>query len=949
MMDRGDTGLEFQRILVTEDESLDSHNNIITQLQLEDRLPEGRQTCDRLLEDLGLQPAQEDQGDRTCKQFVFQGQCLVLGDSGVGKTSLVKSLTGKPFDLEQPKTQGVEFSVVDQKWQNLDLKDLVFGNVSRFFKEILVQLTILGKAGNVIVQESTFLSNNTQGTYNFMFLLFIFSVLCSQIGHPSERPPIHQICLGWLVIALVVMTIRCVFHWERFRLIVFTHGFVVNYRGLIMGGFLSVMSKSYISGMPAISYSNFSQVSIIHAFLFITTVAPLVTEVFYLCTESRSFRIERKCRYPGLLIFRNQRPVEIILIGRFVYSVIIGFSFFTVLMKFNLNKTNELTGVTKLVVIYCHVLLILQSVPRIVKSLGWHQKAGFIVAIFCFYCVGVLLPLDVQFVITFLIFYCDTVYIEYFCLTSALANIGNDRDGSTVVTAVCIEKAVINQRNLRNALNQKFSSLKLKILDFAGDKEYQAYHHMFLRSQAIYVIVFNMAELVENRFRDINTRIKTLHQWFESVCSHVPPQTPIFLVGTHRGDMNKICMESINSHLRRNLWDLYCDEIIENDVEKLIYFPVENSLGQNDAGVLTLQKKLMNVAEEYKGTMGCGIPLSWIQIQDAIIHLREKKEAKFCVTLEEFPTAFGNFICTNWSEETLKYFHEKGLVIYLDKDEDLSKWVLLKPEILVDIIIQLVTPPQQMTQERGYRHDWKLLHDEGMLTKSLLKRIISTVQEHEEAMTAFLEEYDLICPLSNKKVKKCSLSDDEEHQPTHFVPSLLPMSEDGSKPVWHDDTTDKTFYVFFKRFLPEPLFHRLLSRAHKNSMLEYPNGQPVLYRDAGMFWMNPLREYTGNQPYRLKLLKEEGMIEVTFSSSDEDGMKPSDVLTQVFSMVSGIHKRDFPFVKFHCGPACLSPQCPGNRRHVYDIMPGRQRDKLASLDCINHSFKNELKEWLPQS
>ncbi len=91
-------------------------------------------------------------------------------------------------------------------------------------------------------------------------------------------------------------------------------------------------------------------------------------------------------------------------------------------------------------------------------------------------------------------------------------------------------------------------------------------------------------------------------------------------------------------------------------------------------------------------------------------------------------------------------------------------------------------------------------------------------------------------------------------------------------------------------------------------------------------------------------------------------MKPSDVLTQVFSMVSGIHKRDFPFVKFHCGPACLSPQCPGyqgyclphpvgqgNRRHVYDIMPGRQRDKLASLDCINHSFKNELKEWLPQS
>ena len=91
-------------------------------------------------------------------------------------------------------------------------------------------------------------------------------------------------------------------------------------------------------------------------------------------------------------------------------------------------------------------------------------------------------------------------------------------------------------------------------------------------------------------------------------------------------------------------------------------------------------------------------------------------------------------------------------------------------------------------------------------------------------------------------------------------------------------------------------------------------------------------------------------------------MKPSDVLTQVFLMVNGIHKRDFPFVKFHCGPACISPECPGyqdyymshpvvqgNSRHIYDIMPGRLGDKMASLDCINYSFEDELREWVPPS
>jgi len=93
-------------------------------------------------------------------------------------------------------------------------------------------------------------------------------------------------------------------------------------------------------------------------------------------------------------------------------------------------------------------------------------------------------------------------------------------------------------------------------------------------------------------------------------------------------------------------------------------------------------------------------------------------------------------------------------------------------------------------------------------------------------------------------------------------------------------------------------------------------------------------------------------------------MKPADVLCQVFSMVDGICKRDFPYVKFHCGPACPSAMCPGQqddylmslpagqvdqgtRTHVYNVMPGRQGDRVACLYCRNHSFQEELDEWIP--
>ena len=768
---------------------------------------------------------------------------MIVGESGAGKTSLVKSLTGKPFDLEEPKTKGIDRSLVNETWQNLKLKDLISEKLRQFFTTVFVQLYVFGKAGNVIVQESTDLPSNVPKQVFLVFVLLVFGFLYCLFGDLYQPAPFLLLCI---FMALIIVAAWFIFHSESIRLVAIACNFIADYPGFLMGALLSILSEFYFTGMSAaISFSSF--VLLVVLFIFLYKVSG---------SFQKSFGIDRKCWYPGQLKFENQRRVQTIFIAGFVTTVIIGYTCLTILMIFNLNETNDLTVA---VVMYCELSLFLQLVHR---KPDWRHIVITCFANVCFHLVKNLRPLDLYCIIAyFLIICCVTAYKEYLCITS----VSNYHEGTSNFTAYCVEKAAMNQRNSRNALNEKFSSLKLKIVEFARDKEYYAYHHMFLRSRAIYVIVFNMAEFAGNNVRDIHARIKTLHLWFESVRSLVPTKTPILLVGTHSGNMNKIWMEEINGHLKRGLWHQHCDEIIENDVDKLIFFPVENSQGQNDSGVQTLQKKIMTVAAEYKGTTAHDIhvPLSWIQIQDEIISLRENEKAKFCVTLQEFPTAFGSFICTDWSQNTLKYFHEKGLVIYLDQGPGLSKWVLLKPEILVDIIIQLATPPPQEIQKRGFRNDWKLLHDKGMLTKSLLSGIISTVQENEEAMTAILEEYDLICPLSNRKGQMCN-QDDDQNQPTYFVPSLLPMSTDGCMtPVWHDNNTDKKFYVFFERLLPEPLFHHLQSRAHRLSMIVCPNSQPVLYRDAGMFWMWGSQ---GKQPYRLRLLKEEGMIEVTISS-----------------------------------------------------------------------------------
>lgn len=213
--------------------------------------------------------------------------------------------------------------------------------------------------------------------------------------------------------------------------------------------------------------------------------------------------------------------------SRFILNISIGFIFVTLIGAFY----SKIIGQVSIVMIYLYfVIFLLESVPRILKSLPeWYQWAELMLGVIYLLSVFACLPsLSERFSMTLFVLLCDTVHQEYFWLASAISASGHDHEGPSMYPAVQLEKAVINHRQLKNALNQK-SFLKLKILDFAGDKEYHAYFHMFLRSQAVYVIVFNIAEFGEDSLRDLSAKIKSLHPWLESVCSQCHQLLQFFL------------------------------------------------------------------------------------------------------------------------------------------------------------------------------------------------------------------------------------------------------------------------------------------------------------------------------------------------------------------------------------------------------------------------------------
>ena len=102
-----------------------------------------------------------------------------------------------------------------------------------------------------------------------------------------------------------------------------------------------------------------------------------------------------------------------------------------------------------------------------------------------------------------------------------------------------------------------------------------------------------------------------------------------------------------------------------------------------------------------------------------------------------------------------------------------------------------------------------------------------------------------------------------DHTLTHFVPALLPDNPAKTQCLPFSDS-QKTFYIFFKRFLPETVFYCLMAHAFEHSLLFCPDNKPEVHKGWGLFWMAG-RDNCQNC-YELLLQKVKGVIEVKFNN-----------------------------------------------------------------------------------
>ena len=92
--------------------------------------------------------------------------------------------------------------------------------------------------------------------------------------------------------------------------------------------------------------------------------------------------------------------------------------------------------------------------------------------------------------------------------------------------------------------------IKLSLWDFAGQEFYYNTHHTFLATDAVYLIVFNLVKLKQEKLR--YSELERIKYWMKSIHQHA--DSPIILVGTHLDCVDQVDVIAAGKYIDTELF-----------------------------------------------------------------------------------------------------------------------------------------------------------------------------------------------------------------------------------------------------------------------------------------------------------------------------------------------------------------------------------------------------------
>ena len=438
------------------------------------------------------------------------------------------------------------------------------------------------------------------------------------------------------------------------------------------------------------------------------------------------------------------------------------------------------------------------------------------------------------------------------------------------------------------------TDLWITFLDYGGQPVFYTMHHLFMKKNTLYLIVFNMEDMLDEGKRE--AAVLNLRFWIDSIVIHTLDAdsntcAPVVFVGTHK---DKCPKHSDHDEISKLISTLVAASPIEYRMllneygtgskgTTLHYFyPVDNYKGTEDPVMVQLMTQVdqmlrsLDFVQQKK-------PLTWLKYID----LLKAKDDSYITYEQALDIANSTGVPKEDFEDLLKFLHETSHLMWFHDSSVLSKTVVFDPFQYLVKAITTVIRKHRMTGnyptihvndttrecKRRYPDDWVKFVDEGITTHQLLHYLIGSVQpENIDTIVHLMLRFNLMVKLvSFEEEEEHSLAssgtaDNRDEKTVYLVPSLLHCSDSPFVPY---QTLDKDknhcshcmFLFSTRKFdtkevipaaklknistLPFGLFPRLLVKVVGHCQQFDPLSSMQLYQ-------NEITAQLGNQRFRLK-------------------------------------------------------------------------------------------------
>ena len=453
------------------------------------------------------------------------------------------------------------------------------------------------------------------------------------------------------------------------------------------------------------------------------------------------------------------------------------------------------------------------------------------------------------------------------------------------------------------------ADLILSLFDFGGQSVFNIIHHLFLTSYGVYVVVFNMVDILDDNQREQS--LAEMSFWINSIVMHTRDAmsgkiAPVFLVGTHKDYVNdavsfvrisQIIEERFQYHLgwphiqeNRNLISGYSS----------CYFPVNNKEGLHDDVVLDMMSAIGNVVKlaEYFNESR---PLTWLRAFDELMATKKN----YLPMTEVTSIAIANGVEEDAVPLFLSFLNEMGVVLWLDEEG-------LRDVVILDIITFFVVPvtliicnhiskPSDGTVHhkniqdvcrKNRSKEWAEMTQRGLVSRLLMEFLLSYKIETSNipVIIHMMLKYGLIVRVEHAQ-DIMSMEPFLSSHPLEYylVPALLPATV-GNPTTFLVKNFNSCYFVFSTAsdvvyfqsirldmlrkecFLPRGLMARLIGKAVKWS--QFTNLKSI-YEVAQLYQNYAVLSY-GRQQFRLVCIPEINCIRL-----DVEGDYPLPVYNRI--------------------------------------------------------------------